>query len=177
MIVNDDEIYFAKIKEGAKIPTKKDEDAGYDMYACFDEDYFVFEPFQTRPVPTGIAAAVSKKYYLQIEERSSTGKLGLKKNGGVIDSGYRGEYIVLIFNANDKPLIITKTPADSLPENIEIDGKTYAKSDTIFYPYQKAICELCVHIVPSLNSKEISYNELLKISSERGAGGFGSSGK
>ncbi len=177
MVVNDNEIYFAKIKEGAKIPTKKDEDAGYDMYACFDEDFFVFEPHQTRPVPTGIASALSKKYYVQIEERSSTGKLGLKKNGGVIDSGYRGEYIVLVFNSNTKPLIITKVPVEKIPETFIADGRTFNKSDVIFYPYEKAICELVVHIVPSLETKVVSYDEIQKISSERGASGFGSSGK
>ena len=38
---NEDKIYFAKMKEGAVIPTKREEDAGYDLYACFDEDFFV----------------------------------------------------------------------------------------------------------------------------------------
>ena len=32
-------IKFAKVKPNAKIPTKREEDAGYDIYACFDEDY------------------------------------------------------------------------------------------------------------------------------------------
>ena len=31
MIVNDDEILFAKVKENAQIPSKKEEDAGYDF--------------------------------------------------------------------------------------------------------------------------------------------------
>ena len=174
MLVNDDELIFAKIKPDAKIPTKKDEDAGYDLYACFDEEFFVIE---TRPVPTGIATCFSSKYYAQFEERSSTGKLGIKTNAGVIDSGYRGEYLVLTFNANSKPLIITKTPVEQLGENLEINGKTYLKSECILYPYQKAICEIVMHVVPKLQTREISYDELKAISSERGAGGFGSSGK
>ena len=37
---NEDSVYFAKIRTGATIPTKRDEDAGYDLYACFDEDFF-----------------------------------------------------------------------------------------------------------------------------------------
>ena len=177
MIVNDEELYFAKTRESAIIPTKKEEDAGYDLYACFDEDFFVVEPNSTRPIPTGIATAFSKKYYIQFEERSSTGKLGVKISGGVIDSGYRGEYLVLTYNANSKPLIITKTPAEELPETLEIDGKVYSKANAIFYPYTKAICEMVLHIVPNLQTKEIPYEDLKKIESERGVGGFGSSGK
>ena len=42
-IVKDDELYFAKIREKATIPSKKDEDAGYDTYADFAEELFVTE--------------------------------------------------------------------------------------------------------------------------------------
>ena len=60
--VKENEIIFAKIKPDAKIPSKRDEDAGYDMWACFDGDYFVVEPGQTKGVPTGIAIAFNIKY-------------------------------------------------------------------------------------------------------------------
>ena len=33
----ENQLLFAKVREGAVIPTKKDEDAGRDLYACFDE--------------------------------------------------------------------------------------------------------------------------------------------
>ena len=177
MEVNENEIFFAKIKEGAVIPSKKMEDAGYDLYACFDEDFFVIEPLQTRPVPTGIAVAFSSSYYAQIEERSSTGKLGIKKSGGVFDSGYRGEYLILLFNTNSKPFVITKMPSDELDSEIEIDGKIYKKDECLFYPYKKAICQMVMQIIPNLSTKEISYDELKNIKTERGEGGFGSSGK
>ena len=85
--LKENEIAFAKIRETAVIPTKKLEDAGYDLYANFEEDYFVIEPGKTKAVPTGIATAFSSRYYIQIEERSSMAKLGVKKSGGVFDSG------------------------------------------------------------------------------------------
>ena len=47
IVLKDNEIVFAKIRETAIIPSKKLEDAGYDLYANFEEDYFVFEPFET----------------------------------------------------------------------------------------------------------------------------------
>ena len=175
--VKDDELYFAKVKPNAIIPTKRDEDAGYDIYACFDGDYIVIEPFKTKGVATGIATAFSKKYYVQIEERSSTGKIGMKKSAGVIDSGYRGEYIVMLFNSNSNPILISKLSEEALPKQIIVIEKTYKTEDCIIYPASKAIAELLVHEVPKFKVKEISYEELGKIESERGTGGWGSSKK
>ena len=175
--LNENVIYFAKINPNAIIPSKKQEDAGYDIYACFEPDFFVIEPFKTRPVPTGIAAAFSSKYYAQVEERSSTGKNGIKKSAGVFDSGYRGEYLILTYNTNDKPFVISKLDVDDIPNEIVIDSKNYNKNDIIIYPYKKAICQLVLHILPNLEVEEISYENLLSIKSERGANGFGSSGK
>lgn len=174
---NEDSVYFAKIKPGATIPTKRDEDAGYDLYACFDEDFFVIKAEQSRPVPTGLAIAFSKKYYAQIEERSSMAKLGIKKSGGVFDSGYRGEYMIVTYNTNQKPFVISKKSAEELGDKFEVDGEKFKTKDVILYPYSKAICEVAFHLVPVLEEHEISYEELKAIPSKRGTGGFGSSNK
>lgn len=177
MVVEDNKIYFAKLRQSAVLPTKRFEDAGYDVYACFDDDFFVIEPYKTRPIPTGIASAFSPKYYIQVEERSSTGKLGIKKSSGVFDSGYRGEYFILTYNTNSKPFVITKIDENNVEDVFLVDGKEYRKSEVIFYPYKKAICQIVAHIVPNLEVQELSYDDLMKIESERGANGFGSSGK
>ena len=174
---SENEIYFAKIRESAIIPTKKGEDAGYDMYANFEEDYFLIKQGATRPVPTGIAVAFSPKYYAQVEERGSTGKIGLKKSGGVFDSGYRGEYLILLYNATGKPVVISKVAEEEMPDLVEVDGVTLKKGEFNVYPYSKAICQIVLQIVPDLQSKELSYEELKAITSERGAGRFGGSGK
>ena len=177
MIVNNNEIYFAKVNEKGIIPSKKEEDAGYDIYACFEDDFFVINSFSTKAIPTGIASAFSKKYYVQIEERGSTGKIGMKKSSGVIDSGYRGEWFIMTYNANSKPLVVSKTQADDLSETFEANGKTYSKAEVILYPYSKAVCQAVLHEVPRLEVKEISFEELQKIESERGASCLGGSGK
>ena len=171
------EIYFAKIRPSAVIPSKKLEDAGYDMYADFDEKFLVIKPGQTKPVPTGIAIAFSEKYYAQIEERSSMAKLGIKKSGGVFDSGYRGEYFIMTYNTNDKPFIISSLPIDELPNQFEFDGDIYNKEEVILYPKTKAICQVVLQEVPVMEEKEVSYETLLKIPSLRGTGAFGHSGK
>lgn len=174
---NEDRIYFAKMREGATIPSKREEDAGYDLYACFDEDFFVIEPGKTKAVPTGLAVAYSKKYYAQIEERSSMAKMGIKKSGGVMDSGYRGEYLIMTYNTNNKPFVISKKTAEEIGETFVVDGKTYKTGEVFLYPYTKAVCEVVLQVVPQMEEKEISYEELKSIPSSRGTGGFGSSNK
>lgn len=175
--INENEIYFAKIRPTAIIPNKKREDAGYDLYADFEENFFVIEPGKTRAIPTGIAVAFSQKYYIQVEERSSMAKIGIKKSGGVMDSGYRGEYLIMTYNTNDKPFVISNISFDEIEDEFEVGGKLYKKDECILYPKSKAICQLVLQEIPVLDEKEISYEELKAISSERGAGGFGSTGK
>lgn len=175
--MTDNDLIFAKVRETAKVPSKRDEDAGFDLYADFAEEFFVIGAGETRPVPTGIATAFSPKFYAQIEERSSMGKLGIKKNAGVIDSGYRGEYFIMLYNTNKKPFVISKISSDELADEFEINGEKYNKNEAIIYPYTKAICQMVMHEIPKLNVSEISYDELKKISSERGSGAFGSSNK
>ena len=177
MKVNENELCFAKLRETARVPSKKDEDAGFDFYADFAEEFFVIEAGETRPVPTGIATAFSSKYYAQVEERSSMAKMGIKKSGGVIDSGYRGEYLIMLFNTNKKPFIISKISSEELEDEFEVDGVIYKKDEVMIYPYTKAICQVVMQEVPVFDVKEITYDELKLISSERGDGRFGSSKK
>ena len=177
MTLKDNQLRFAKIRDTARVPSKRDEDAGFDLYADFEEDFFVIEAGETRPVPTGIATAFSKKFYAQIEERSSMAKIGIKKSGGVFDSGYRGEYLIMLYNTNKKPFIISKVSVDELADEFDVDGVTYNKDKVMIYPYTKAICQIVMQEVPEFDVEEISYDELKNISSERGAGGFGSSKK
>ena len=180
MFEKGNELYFAKVHPDAKIPTKKAENAGYDIYPCFEEDEMFIPAHSTKLVPTGIASAVSEGYYLQVEERGSTGSKGIKKSAGVVDSGYRGEIFIAITNSNNEAVVITKLK--------DADGNPYARpriSTTesvpipavIAYPYEKAIAQLIVHEVPKMDVKEISYKELQDIPSERGTGALGSSGK
>ena len=161
MIIN-----FAKTKENGVIPTKRKEDAGYDVYACFEENYLIINPLETKLIPTGIASAMSNGWYLQVEERGSTGTKGIKKSAGIIDSGYRGEIFIALTNCNNKPILITK----------EKDTE-YLEDDYIVYPYTKAIAQLILHKVYDSEVKEMSYEELKNISSERGIGSLGSSNK
>lgn len=165
--------YFAKVRENAIIPTKRDGDAGYDIYPNFEEDFIRIEPHETKLIGTGIASALSNNLYLQVEERGSTGARGIKRSSGVIDASYRGEIFVAISNINDKPLYIIKKDKPLKG----YDAHLFMEDGGIEYPYEKAIAQLILHYLPDINPIEIFYEDLKTIPSDRGDNALGSSGK
>ncbi len=163
-------LYWAKTNSNAVLPSKREEDAGYDLYPCFEEDYLEILPLHTVLVPLGIASAFDSNYVIFIKERGSTGIKGMSTRAGVMDSGYRGEYFVPITNVNDKPLRIIKKDA-LLALNEE------QKSRFIAYPYEKACAQAVLLQKPEVECEELSWDELKAISSARSEGCLGSSGK
>lgn len=158
-------LFFAKVKEEAIIPSKNDEDMGYDVYACIEDDYVEILPGEIKLIPTGIASAISEDYGILIRERGSTGSKGMSVRAGVIDSSYRGEWFIGLNNTTNKPIILAK-----YPEDFQDDGFT-------IYPVEKAIAQAVVVPVPKLKVKEIPLKELQAMETERGDGKLGSSEK
>jgi len=163
------EICFAKMRVDAIIPSKNLENAGYDVYANFPEEYIVIEPHETKMIPTGIASVLPDSLVFVLKERGSTGTNGMGQRAGVIDSGYRGEWFVPITNHNDVPLVIYKC--------IELLDSDLFPIDTIFYSYKKAVCQAILVDVPVVRIKQIHKDQLSNYVSERGSGSCGSSGK
>ena len=162
-----DRILFAKIQEDARIPTKRNEDAVYDIYACFAEPYLRFEPFETKIVPSGIISAFPPEYVAILKERGSTGTRGIGQRAGVIDSGYRGDWLISMTNHNDRPLVIAKADYVALHD----------LSECVVYPYEKAICQALFLPLAVLGAEEVEAESILAIPSARGVGRLGSSGK
>ena len=182
LVLKSTELVFAKVKPEAKIPSKRMEDGAYDVYACFEEDYIVIRPHETKLIPTGIATAFTPDYVAIVKERGSTGTKGMGQRAGVIDSGYRGEWFLPITNHNDYTLVIAKDEDQFLhgePGWVEAEygDEEYLERGFELYPYEKAIGQFIMVEVPRLTTKEISFEELQAIPSERGAGALGSSGK
>ena len=165
-------VKFAKVRPTAKIPTKRVEDAGYDIYADFEEPFILINPHETVMIPTGIASACDTDYCFVLKERGSTGTKGIAQRCGIIDSGYRDEWFVPITNTTDDYIMIAKS--DDV--NTDVFGSIPMKK--IFrYPYEKAICQALIIPVPTVDVEEYTYEELLAIPSSRGMGVLGSSGK
>ena len=159
-------LYFAKLKKDVIIPSKREEDGGYDFYANFEEDEIIIKAHHTTLIPTKLMCAFSSDYVLVLRERGSNGVKGIGQRAGIIDSGYRNEIFVPLTNHNDKRLIISKK-VDKVIENI----------NEIVYPYSKAICQALLVEVPKVEVVEITPEELKAMESERGEGKLGSSGK
>ena len=165
-------VKFAKVRPTAKIPTKRVEDAGYDIYADFEEPFILINPHETVMIPTGIASACDTDYCFVLKERGSTGTKGMAQRCGIIDSGYRSEWFVPITNTTDDYIIIAKS--DDV--NADVFGSIPMKK-IIRYPYEKAICQALIVPVPTVDVEEYTYEELLAIPSSRRTGALGSSGK
>ena len=163
------EIKIARVRGDAKIPSKREEDAAYDLYANFSDSHLIIEPFTSGLIPTGIATVIPSTHYAQIFERGSTGVRSMKFGAGVIDSGFRGEWQVCMYNGNKKPLMITKEESQEVLEQLS--------EDYVVYPYSKAIAQFVVLPVPQTNVEEISHKDLLEYESNRGIGMLGSSNK
>ncbi len=106
-----EELKIKKLDEKAIIPTYGTEySAGADLYALLDEDLEI-KPGETVMIGTGLAMAIPTGYAGLIYARSSLGsKKGLAPANkvGVIDSDYRGEIKVPLFNQSKETQIISK---------------------------------------------------------------------
>jgi dUTP pyrophosphatase len=84
--------------------------AGYDLSAALEED-IVIPPWGRYCVPTGIAIALPAGYEAQIRPRSGLAVkhgIGILNSPGTIDSDYRGEIKVILFNAGFEPFTVTR---------------------------------------------------------------------
>lgn len=94
-------IPIKKLRPNAILPTYGTEfSAGADLYACLDTPICI-PPQETVLIPTGIALEIPIGYVGLVYARSS---LAVKRNiapankVGVIDSDYRGELMIPLFN-------------------------------------------------------------------------------
>ena len=99
------EIKVKKLSTEATIPTKaNNSDAGWDLYVSEDA---IIDPSKLELVSTHISFAIPEGYVGLIWDRSGmAAKRGLHRFAGVIDSGYRGEVKVCLWNSSDKYCVI-----------------------------------------------------------------------
>ncbi len=123
-----------KLRPDAQLPTYGSScAAGADLYACLDETVSI-APGETFWVPTGIALEIPHGCAGLVFARSSMGaKKGLAPANkvGVIDSDYRGEIRVVLFNHGSQTQ--TVAPGDRVAQLLIVPVVTplYVQSDLL----------------------------------------------
>ena len=132
--------------DGAKIPLRANKtDAGADL--CSVEDTMI-TPLERKAIGTGISIEIPEGYYGRIAPRSGLAyKNGIDVLAGVVDSSYRGEIKVILFNT-DKANSFEIKKGERIAQLIIEDHFNF-EFDVV---------------------EELAYTE-------RGSGGFGSTGK
>lgn len=175
-----DIINIAKTEGDAVIPTKNEEDAGWDFYPTFEgPDVTLYKNYGSN-ISLGVATYMDTKYALLFNcERGSVGQLDIAVISGLIDSHYQGTITLRLIPLSNN--IVIYDPNADIYKNSKIEelasGKIFKTTDAIYYPKTKAIAQAVVLPVPKVGFKEVSYDEILKKPSKRGDGKYGSSGK
>lgn len=139
------EVKVKKLNEEAKIPEYAyEDDAAFDLFAIEGVN---IKPGERVQIKTGLAIQIPQGFVSLIWDKSGLShKAGLKTLGGVIDSGFRGEWMIGLINLSNEDYKIEK-------------GHKVAQA--------------------IIQKKEtVKFTEVEELSdSERGEGGFGSSGQ
>ena len=140
-------LYVSRLTDDAKLPTKGTPlSAGYDLYASEDVK---IPPFSKKMVSTGLAMTVPEGTYGRVAPRSGLAhKNSIDVLAGIIDRDYTGEVKVILMNLSN---------------------------DTQEFPKHTRIAQLVLEKIENAEVKEV-VDLTTTIKSDRGAGGFGSTG-
>jgi dUTP pyrophosphatase len=141
------ELRVTRLRDDAVLPSRaRSGDAGLDLTAC---EAATIAPGERAAVGTGIAVEIPDGHAGLVVPRSGLALrhgLSLVNTPGVIDAGYRGEVRVIILNT-DRERPFTVEPGMRIAQLL---------------------------VVPAIAADVVEVGELT--ASERGTGGFGSSG-
>ena len=102
-------VLFKKISPSVKLPSYKTKGAsGMDLMA-FIEKPISLKPGKSCLVPTGLSVAFPEEYEIQIRPRSglaAKSNVSVLNSPGTIDSDYRGEIKVIIYNHGNNDFTI-----------------------------------------------------------------------
>ena len=102
-------VLIKKLDPAVEMPTYKTEGAsGMDLMAFIDQP-IKLPPKNSCLVPTGLSIAFSNEYEVQIRPRSglaAKNNISVLNTPGTIDSDYRGEIKIILFNHGKENFII-----------------------------------------------------------------------
>jgi len=139
-------VYIKLLSEKAKVPVRANPtDAGLDLFSA---EHSEIAPLTRKLIKTDISLEIPENYYGRIAPRSGLAyKYGIDTMAGILDSGFRGNVGVILFNSD--------------------------RENTFQVNIGDRIAQLIIEA--HYNFKLVEVNELSDTS--RGEGGFGSTGK
>ena len=154
----------------AKIPEQANPgDAGMDIFAIEDCE---IKPGETKLIPTGIKVEIPYGYELQVRPKSGRAlktKMRVANSPGTVDSGYRGEIGIIIDNI--------EPPVKDITYEFDDDGRPIITSilhgSSFFINKGEKIAQLILNEVPKVSFVQVEH---VNSDTERGEGGYGSSG-
>ena len=135
-------VLIKKLDPSVELPAYKTDGAsGMDLMALIKEPINL-KPNSSCLVPTGLAVAFSSDFEIQIRPRSglaAKNNIGVLNTPGTIDSDYRGEIKIIIYNHGDNDFLINNgdriaqmvlvpiakisfEETDNLPETVRGEG-------------------------------------------------------
>jgi len=135
-------VLIKKLDSSVELPTYKTNGAsGMDLMAFINEP-MTLKPKKSCLVPTGISVAFSNDFEIQIRPRSglaAKNNISVLNTPGTIDSDYRGEIKVILYNHSDSDFLINNKDriaqmilvpvikmnleeTDTLPETVRGEG-------------------------------------------------------
>lgn len=167
-------VKFKRLHPEAKIPQYATEmAAGFDLVAVED---VIIAPGETAKVPLGFAVQIPPGYEIQIRPRSGVSaktKLRVANSPGTVDADFRGEVAVLIDNIHEPDIEYADYVWYTIGGRCLVDVG-YAPSVMRTYIIRKGDRIAQGVLAPVLRA---SFEEVAELDdTERGDGGFGSSG-
>lgn len=136
------------LDEGAIKPTKAHStDAGFDIY---DPSGCAIPPRGAYTINTGVHILIPDGYVGFLKSKSGLNVKHSIRGEGVIDAGYTGSIIVKLYNDSD-------------------DWYTFEEGDKLI--------QLVIIPIPEIELDEMLPGDFFDLETERGANGFGSSGR
>ena len=102
-------VLIKKLNSSVQLPSYKTSGAsGMDLMAYIEKPINL-KPGESCLVPTGLSVAFPEEYEIQIRPRSglaAKNNISILNTPGTIDSDYRGEIIIILFNHSNENFII-----------------------------------------------------------------------
>ena len=102
-------VLIKKLDPKVTLPSYKTKGAsGMDLIA-FVKEKIVIKPQTSTLIPTGLSVAFSEDYEIQIRPRSglaAKNNISVLNSPGTIDSDYRGELKIIIFNHSNHDFVV-----------------------------------------------------------------------